>query len=843
MLTVDHRALVSQADLIYQSPVVEPLEGQPLGNGTMGTLVWTTPGAIHFQLNRCDVFAVNKHHAGDQAGPADYGGACARIAVELEGAPFGGGEAFAQRLSLADAEIAITGKGVRARCFVSAVSDLLVLEVDDQRSAPGPVRVTVFHWRPPVVETGEHLARREFRPTEGRVCLVQRFDEGEHCSASAVAAQMAGSAISFAADGSQMLIAPPTGKTTLLVSSAASLSGLGQTDSNQGAGNPEVLDGVEATALRVLQEAEPHSYEMLRTEHVRWWERFWQRSFVQIESADGVGEFMARVRNLHLYYMAATSRGALPPKWNGSLFNTEGDTRGWGTQFWVWTTEMLYFPLFAADAIDLTEPYFDMYRRHLPACERAAQQRWGVTAGAFYPETTPFDGPVVLSDEVAQEVQDLLLGRKPHTQLSEHANAQCIFDGHLRVTRSPHDGRYTYISHVISSGSELAIQAWWRYRYTGDTEWLHTHAYPLLRGTVEFYRHLVRKDADGLYHLHGTNAHEDFWGVKDSIMDLAAIRGTTPLAIRAAEILELDTDLRARWRGLLDELAPYALGSDRGAKALSAGALADDVWAAGHLEDVDCQHNPEDVWLNPVFPFEDWTLETRQPALDQMVQKILDLAPRHLSVLGGAQTNTAIRTPIAAVRAGRGEELPLILASYYAAFRLRLPNGMSLFEGPQAHSIEHLGCLTTVLQEGLLQSVSPRPGQPEIVNVFPAWPKAWNASFRLLARGGFLVTATFRHSEVAFVELESRLGETCQLRNPWKDPCLVTELGGDTKELEGEILRFDTERGKRYRVLPKGAPQPAPEHLSSSPTTEPASYALPMPDGTTVHRGTLGRRA
>ena len=31
---------------------------------------------------------------------------------------------------------------------------------------------------------------------------------------------------------------------------------------------------------------------------------------------------------------------------------------------------------------------------------------------------------------------------------------------------------------------------------------------------------------------------------------------------------------------------------------------------------VDGQRNPEDVWLNPVFPFEDWTLETRDAAVD-----------------------------------------------------------------------------------------------------------------------------------------------------------------------------------------------------------------------------------
>ena len=100
------------------------------------------------------------------------------------------------------------------------------------------------------------------------------------------------------------------------------------------------------------------------------------------------------------------------------------------------------------------------------------------------------------------------------------------------------------------------MQAWWRYRYTGDQQWLRTHGYPLLRGTVEFYRHLVKKEEDGRYHLSGTNVHEDFWGVRDSIMDLAAIRGTAPLAIRAAEILEVDAELRGQWKDLLEHLAP-----------------------------------------------------------------------------------------------------------------------------------------------------------------------------------------------------------------------------------------------------------------------------------------------
>jgi hypothetical protein len=354
---------------------------------------------------------------------------------------------------------------------------------------------------------------------------------------------------------------------------------------------------------------------------------------------------------------------------------------------------------------------------------------------------------------------------------------------------------------VASSGSELAIHAWWRYRHTGDQEWLRSHAYPLLRGTVEFYRHLVKKEADGLYHLSGTHAHEDFWGVKDSIMDLAAIRGTAPLAIRASEILDVDAELRDQWRELLKNLAPYPMGSNPQAKALTGGALADDIWAAGYLGEVDGQHNPEDVWLTPMFPFEDWTLETRDATGDRIVQRLLDLAPRHKSVLNGAGTNTAIRSPIAAARAGSREELPRILDRYAAAFS-PLPNGMSLFEGPTAASVEHLGLLTTTLHDALLQSVSPRPGEPEVIRVFPAWPTNWNASFRLLARGGFLVSSKIDGGVVMLVEIESRLGEECLLRNPWDRSCIVQEVDGASRVLEGSVIRFPTTRGRRYHIRP-----------------------------------------
>ena len=50
---MDLRSLISAADLVYDKPVPRSEEGMPIGNGRMGTLVWTTPRiAAHADQSR-----------------------------------------------------------------------------------------------------------------------------------------------------------------------------------------------------------------------------------------------------------------------------------------------------------------------------------------------------------------------------------------------------------------------------------------------------------------------------------------------------------------------------------------------------------------------------------------------------------------------------------------------------------------------------------------------------------------------------------------------------------------------------------------------------------------------
>ena len=732
LFQVNHHALVSRADLIYLAPTEHNREGQPIGNGRMGTVVWTTPGAVHFLINRSDLYAADNSHGGQFSGPSDDFGRLARVSVEVGGEPFAPARDFVQRLSLYDAECSIRGQNLAVRCFISSERDVLVLEIDDTRAAPPPLKVTVTAVRPLETRTGEHLARVEFPATGKDIALLQRFDEKEyHCSGAVTARIMDREASLVPMEGQARVLSAPgkTGRRLVLISTAGSWKS-----------DNEAADQV----TRLLTDSAAQSYDALRAAHVRWWHGFWGRTFVHLTSADGSADYLERIRHLHLYIMGCISRGPVITAMNtGTLFRSDENKAHWGGQHWLWNTASEYYGLFAADALDLMEPYFGMYRRWLPNCEAAARQRWGC-AGAFYPETAPFNGSKVLPEDVAKEFQDVMLGRKPAWEMSQRAIAACSYDSQLHAVASTRDkqkawagqlGRYTWISHYATGVLDLGQQFWWRYRYSGDLEWMRTNAYPILRGGMEFYRSLAgEKGKDGLYHIYPTNTRESFWGGRDSITDLAVIRGAGPLAIRASELLGVDADIRERWQEFIAHLAPYPMGSEPEAQALRGAVKSADTWAAARKADGDGQRHSgqEDVWAAPIFPYEHVTLATK----DQALRDVAWRTHRALQYEGSSWQRDPVRT----ARIGDVERFPASLLSRCATLN---PSGFQDVRGAEDYvSIEALSLTAAALQDGLLQAVSPQPGEREVLMVFPTWPKGWNGSYRLLARGGFLVTST-----------------------------------------------------------------------------------------------------
>ena len=106
-----------------------------------------------------------------------------------------------------------------------------------------------------------------------------------------------------------------------------------------------------------------------------------------------------------------------------------------------------------------------------------------------------------------------------------------------------------------------------------------------------------------------------------------------------------------------------------------------------------------------------------------------------------------------------------------------------------------------LIDEYLMQSVG------NIIRVFPAWPKDWNAQFTQAARGQFMVTASWSGGGPEFIEILSQAGLPCRMRNPWPrdKPLTIYRNGKSFKTVEGELLTFDTQADTRYLLLPPGA--------------------------------------
>jgi hypothetical protein len=846
ILTVDRARLLAAADLVYEKPPARSEEGIPVGNGRVGSLVWTTPDAIRLQVNRADVYANDSATTSFFERHSDYCGGCAFVDVALGGAgrdvfPASG---FRQRLSVHDGLLTLDGAGVTARVLAWPQRDVMAIAIDDRREAPEPMRVDLRMLRyasqyfgaelermveshTVAVQTRNHRAESRLEVRGGDVALAQEFREGRFVCRSAVVARVVGrpSRARVASETTASVTAPAgRGPLLVLVASAASFD--------------EKADVVSA-ARAALDSAEPLGMRGLAAQTAAWWHDFWSRGLVHLRSTDGVAERVARHYHWFLYVMGASSRGALPPKFNGMLWNTGGDLRTWGAQHWFANLSCYYEALPASNHVELTDPAFDMYSGMRDACAAAARQQWG-SEGIYIPETTFFDGLAPLPDDVAAEMRALYTLRKPWAERSarfvEYASVRHPHSSRWNWIESGAwvDGKWTIkergagpfgaVTHILGTTAKVAYLYWRRYEYTLDRAWLAERAYPMLRGAAEFYRHFpgMAKGDDGRWHLRGVNSNESVWGATDTDEDMSALRGLLPAAIRASELLGVDTELRAAWRELLGSLAPIPTSDDprslrpadyRGPRVFSRGLRPVVRGEGAFLPD----RNSLPMWffdLCGVEARDRETLSTAAATFDAFFPKGIT-ADTPVSVLS--------KEAIAAASLGRADAVRHLVPSQIDALRPErgtayrgggvLANRMTLREGPQALDAQRLGRAAEALQLALLQSAPPAPAEEPIIHVFPAWPAEWDADYTLRARGAFLVTSSVRGGRVGFVELESLAGGECRLRNPWRESSVVLWRDGARGErLTGSLLTFATRRGERVVVVPDGDTPAAHRH-------------------------------
>jgi hypothetical protein len=160
ILDVNYRELVSRADLHYNKQVRTSMEGLPVGNGVMGSLIWTTPKQLKLQINRVDVYAANSSTNSFPRVDSDYSHGCGFIDIEF--ADYGP-DAFPadntqQHLSLYDGVVSVKGNNVSAEVFAWHDGDVMAVRITDNREKSDSIKVTLRALRPVTYRLRNHYA-------------------------------------------------------------------------------------------------------------------------------------------------------------------------------------------------------------------------------------------------------------------------------------------------------------------------------------------------------------------------------------------------------------------------------------------------------------------------------------------------------------------------------------------------------------------------------------------------------------------------------------------------------------------------------------------------------------
>jgi hypothetical protein len=808
LLEVDYARLIGRADLLYSNEVDRSESGMPIGNGRMGTLVWTTPSALHFQINRVDVFGNNSATESFPQRHTDYCGGCGFVDID-----FGNSAEVvfptsnvAQHLSCYDAIADVLGAGVTARMLVWNEKDVMAVQMTDERATPAAIHINLRMLRPAVEKRLKHTAISRLESRNGRILLTQEFSEGAYLCRSVVAIEIVGRKANVEKSGEEelrLVTEPHSGAFIVLVASAATFSR---------------TENIAGSALAQLDAAARKTFAGLTESNRNWWHDFWGKSFIHLHSEDEVADSVERDYNYFLYLLASSSRGKYPTKFNGMLWATGGDKRQWGGQYWGANQSCLYNnSAFAANHTELLDPMFEMYSGMFDSCALAAKQQWGST-GVWFPETVAFDGLAPLPKDIAAEMRDLYLMKKPwgerSKQFLDYATYRVPYssrwnwigggqweDGKWSITERG-GGPFGPVTHTISRGAKIAYQYWLRYEYTHDERWLRHHAYPVLKGVAEFYRNFpnVKKQADGKYHIYHVNSNESVQDAHDTDEEISSMMGIFPVLIKASEILELDARMRPVWREFLANLAPLPRSDSPEVATATRATNAPPMWIRGYPPTL--RGSPlgrPDGNTMPEWFFDLCTLES-DPAIFQ-------IGDATLGTNSGRRAGVLSKIPLTCAVMGRAEAVQVAIPAQFNTNERGgiLMNRMDLREGAQTTTAQRLGNASDALHTALCYDLPAGPGQASVLRVFAAWPREWNADYTLLARGGFLVTSAMHKGEIEFVELKSQLGGECRLRNPWPEKEVALYRDGHKAEnVKGALLNFKTRRGENIVVVPAG---------------------------------------
>ena len=443
-----------------------------------------------------------------------------------------------------------------------------------------------------------------------------------------------------------------------------------------------------------------------RKRSAQWWHQYWQRSWIQTDNKEAAE--MVRNYELFRYMLGCNANGQWPTKFNGGLFtfdplyipdglpeNGKGtpDYRKWGGgTMTAQNQRLVYWPMLKSGDTDLMKAQLDTYLRMLPTAKLWAQHFWG-HGGACFPE-----------------------------QIENSGLPNPAEYGKPKPGQDRGVGRNAWLEYEWDTALEFCMMALQAREYAPKESWDKYE--PLIAECLKFfdehYQYEANKrgaktfDANGKLVIYPGSGCETYKMAYNPSCTIAALKAVLEKWGKDSAMLSRIPDIPTRVINGDTCIAPAI------------------VWER--------IQNVETPQLYPVFPWRIYGLG--RPGLQTAVNTY-EKDPHALemrSSKGWKQDN------IWAACLGLTEEARRLNLEKLGSGPYRFPAFWDPgFDWAPDHNRGGAGMIG--LQEMLLQETP----EGELL-LFPAWPKEWNARFRLHATGGRIIEAEIKNGKINHIK-------------------------------------------------------------------------------------------
>jgi hypothetical protein len=440
--------------------------------------------------------------------------------------------------------------------------------------------------------------------------------------------------------------------------------------------------------------------------HEQYWKSRWDAHYIIVDAKGDDAEQVAGITSgyqLQRYVNLCAGRGALPIKFNGSIFTVDSTTaqhpfdpdyRNWGGCYWFQNTRLPYWTMQYSGDFDLTKSLYDMYMKAIPLSKFRVKKYYG-HEGVQFPETMYFWG-TYNNDNYGYDRSKLPDG------LTEN----------------------TYIRYYWSGVIELIAIMLEEYDFTRDEVLLKETLLPFASEVVMFYsRHYTQRTAEGKILFSPAQALETYQSCIQPMPEIAGLHFVLP---RLLKLDGADEAFRQTCKELYDELPAMPTGEKNGKQSLVAGY------------ELHWLRNIENAELYAIFPYRMFGLG--KPDIELALNAFDERANRPAQ---GWQQNA-----IQAALLGLTDEAAAMVKS---EFNTKHPDSrFPAFWGPNYDWVpdqDHGSVSMRALQNMLIQSDN------DTITMFPAWPKEWNVKFKLHAPQNTVIEGELRDGTVVTLKV------------------------------------------------------------------------------------------